>query len=514
MNKSIAGWGVAVAGLPLIVSVLLAACLPGMVSAWSEDRDIPGSSKGDIVFDADIVTFYDGPGRNVEEVNCTVSNDQIRFVERDGVYRGKLRYKVAFADQGKRVVKTSEKTVEVTASSAEEARARGFIQVLQSQVSVAPGKYTATVLLEDLNARKKTLLSFMLRKHRTGRVETAVDSKQFKDGELGLSDIEFARSLRQTTSGVFQKSGYEVVPNAQRRYGIMLSEMAVFFEAYDLRGGTHADSLVATYSIINRDGVPIFSNEAPMALRGTKSGASALFDITSLTSGSYALAVAVRDRDSTVLAVSERRFDVVWSVLSWGTYDSERAEDMTYIFTEKEMREFKALSVGEQEKSLVDFWARLDPTPETLDNEAMIEHYRRIKYADKHFGNAGARGALSDRGRIYVKYGPPDDIQSFYSDYEFVRDKQEIEGGSVPTDPFARVGLKASQGSDEASSDQRGGSTVHGKPYETWTYDGPGNPVRRLSERVASSAGLHFMFADERGIGDYRLIYSSEKQEY
>jgi hypothetical protein len=55
---------------------------------------------------------------------------------------------------------------------------------------------------------------------------------------------------------------------------------------------------------------------------------------------------------------------------------------------------------------------------------------------------------------------------------------------------------------------------VHGKPYETWTYDGPGNPVRRLSERVASSAGLRFMFADERGIGDYRLIYSSEKQEY
>jgi GWxTD domain-containing protein len=514
MSRSIAGRGVAEARLLLLLLAVLMASVPGTVSAWSEGEDIPASSRGDIVFNADIVTFYDGPGRNIEEVNCTVSNDQIRFVERDGTYRGNLRYKVAFADQAKRVVKTSEKTLEVLASSVEEARARGFIQVLQSQVSVAPGKYTATVLLEDLNARKKTLLSFILRKHRAGRVEIAVDSKQFKDGELALSDIEFARSLRQTTSGVFQKSGYEVVPNAQRRYGIMLSEMAVFLEAYDLRKEARTDTLMATYSIINRDGVPIFSNESLMALHGETSGASALFDITSLTSGSYMLAVTVRDRDSTLVASSERRFDVVWSTLSWGKYDSERAEDMTYIFTEKEMKGFKSLSVGEQEKYLVDFWARLDPTPETRDNEAMIEHYRRVAYADKHFGTAGTRGALTDRGRIYIKYGPPDDVQSFYSDYEFVRDKQAIEGGSVPTDPFARVGLKASQGADETSSDQRGGSTVHGKPYETWTYDGPGNPVRRLSERVASSAGLSFMFADERGIGDYRLIYSSEKQEY
>jgi len=508
------GWGAAEVRLPLIVLGILMASLAGAHPGWGQEQGTPGSSHGDIAFSADIVTFYEGPDKNTEEVNCTLSNDQIRFVERDGAYVGRLRYKVSFVDQDQRTAKSSEKTVEVQAASAKEAQDRGFIQVLQSQVTVPPGKYTATVEIQDLNARKKTLLSFFLRRHRTGRVQIAVDSARFGDQQLALSDIEFGRSVRQTTSGVFQKSGYEVVPNAERRYGIMLSEMSVFFEVYDLRGGVRNDSLMATYSIVNREGMTMFSSQSPMTLHGTKSGATALFDIASLASGSYMLTVTVRDLASEAQATSERKFDIVWSKLSWGKTDTERVEDLTYIFTEKEMKEFKALSVGEQEKYLVDFWARLDPTPETRDNEAMIEHYRRVAYADEHFGTAGTRGALTDRGRIYIKYGPPDDIQSFYSDYEFVRDKQEIEGSSVPNDPFARVGLKASQEADETSSDQRGGSSVHGKPYETWTYDGPGNPVRPLSARVPSSSRLQFMFADEKGVGDFRLIYSTEKQEY
>ena len=514
MKRSSINAGVAGSTLPLLVSGLLALCLCGPVLAWDDSQDLPGASRGDILFNVDIVTFYGGPGENIEEINCTVPNEQLRFVERGGAYLGKLRYRVVFKDGDDRTVETSDKTVEVEAASAEDGAKMTVVQVLQSRVSVPPGKYRVTVTLEDLNARKKTLLSYILRRRKSGKADLAVDSREFRAGELALSDLEFARSLRHTTEGVFQKSSYEVVPNAERRYGVMLSEMGVFFEVYDLRDAATEDSLLATYSIVNRDGLTVFANRAPMALHGARFGATALFDIASLSSGSYSLAVEVSGRDGVVLASTGRRFDVVWSALSVGKYDSERLEDMAYVFTEKEMKEFKALSLGDQEKYLVDFWARLDPTPETRDNEAMNEHYRRVAYADAHFGIASARGAVTDRGKIYIKYGPADDVQSFFSDYEFIRDKQEIEGESVPTDPFARVGLRASQQSDDASADQRGGSMVHGKPYETWTYDGPGNPVRRLSERVPTSARLRFMFADERGIGDYKLIYSSEKQEY
>lgn len=521
--------GVARNGLPVFIAVA-AVCLPfSLALCWSVDADVPSPSEGDIIFYVDIATFYDGPGRNIEEIYCVVPNEQIRFVavgkDKAGALAGRLRYAVEVIDTTGKVIESTEKTVAVSAPSAEDAVDRTVVQVLQSRVSVAPGRYTIGVTIDDLNARKRTLLSYILRRHRRGRVEVAVDSKEFRDGEIAISDIEFARSVRRTSEGDFQKSGYEIVPNAQRRFGRLLPEMSLYFEVYNLKGDVAADSILAAYSILTRDGSTIFSNEMPMAVRGSRFGATAVFDVTSLTGGSYLLDLTIRDRSGAVLADSRRAFDVVWSVLSWGKYEIERIEDMAFVFTEVEMEEFKSLSAGEQEKFMVDFWKRIDPTPATHDNEAMIEHYRRIAYADEHYGTAGLRGALTDRGKIYIKYGAPDDVQSFFSDYEFIRDKRDMEGGGepIPTDPFARVGIKAgtdagtggaSGAQADAYSDQRGGSTVHGKPYETWTYDGPGDPVRRLSDRVASSATMRFMFVDDRGIGDFKMIYSSEKQEY
>jgi GWxTD domain-containing protein len=509
--------GIAAAvGLFIVVAAGVGLC-------WNVDEDIPNPSTGDIIFHADIVRFYGGPGRNAEEIYCVVPNEQIQFVEKNGAFIGNLKYTVEVMDGDGRVLETTEKTVVVGAPSADDAVQRMSVQVLQSKIDVAPGAYRIKVTLKDLNAKKKTLLSYILKSLKTGETEVLVDSRPFNAGQVQISDIEFARSIRHTSEGSFQKSGYEIVPNAQRRYGSLLPEMPVYFEIYDLREQPVPDSVLATYSIVTREGNTIFSNQVPVDLRGVRFGATAVFDVTSLNGGSYVLDVSLNDYEGNLVAESRRKFDVAWSRLSWGKYEVERVEDMAFVLTEEEMKEFQSLSTGEQERFMIDFWKKIDPTPATVQNEAMIEHYRRVAYADEHYGTAGVRGALTDRGKIYIKYGAPDDIQSFFSDYEFIRDKRDMEGGDnpVPTDPFARVGIKAgtdvaggTNTGDDEYADQRGGTTVHGKPYETWSYDGPGNPVRRLSNRIASSAGMRFMFVDERGIGDYRLIYSSESQEY
>ncbi|MFZ1947652.1 MAG: GWxTD domain-containing protein [bacterium] len=523
MKKTTATFGAALGGLPLVFGILgiLAAC-PACF-AWDVDAGTPAPSEGDIVFYVDVVTFYDGPDRNLEEIYCVVPNEQIKFVESGGLLRGRLKYSVSVTDSAGRLIESTDKNVDVGAATSEHASSRNVVQVLQSKVIVPPGKYSVRVALEDPNARKKTILSYFLRRYKTGVADLFVDSKRFGEGGLAISDIEFARSVRRTSDGSFEKSGYEIIPNAQRQFGRLLPEMAVFFEVYDLRAAAQPDSLTATYSILTKEGNAVFSNRMPLAVRGPKFAATALFDLSSLAGGGYALDLTLEDRSGAVLASSSRRFDVVWSLLSWGKYENEKIGDLAFVLTESEMREFRQLSPGEQEKFLISFWKKIDPTPATVDNEALDEHYRRVDYADEHYGTATVRGALTDRGRIYIKYGPPDDIQSFYSDYEFIRDKRDMEGASnpVPTDPFARVGIKTGTTGGEAGgsgadeySDQRGGTTVHGKPYETWSYDGPGDPVRRLSERISSSAAMSFMFVDERGVGDFRMIYSSEKQEY
>ncbi len=80
------------------------------------------------------------------------------------------------------------------------------------------------------------------------------------------------------------------------------------------------------------------------------------------------------------------------------------------------------------------FWARRDPTPDTEENEFKEEHYRRIAYANDHYAS-GIPGWKTDRGRIYITYGPPDDIESHPSGGTYERPIEE-GGGETSTYPF------------------------------------------------------------------------------
>src|SRR5580658_3653094 len=89
-------------------------------------------------------------------------------------------------------------------------------------------------------------------------------------------------------------------------------------------------------------------------------------------------------------------------------------EDAVYIITDAERKSFQALTTdNDREQFIEQFWKRRDPTPDTERNEYREEHYRRIAYANEHFAPAGGiPGWKTDRGRIYIQWGPPDEIES------------------------------------------------------------------------------------------------------
>ena len=87
-------------------------------------------------------------------------------------------------------------------------------------------------------------------------------------------------------------------------------------------------------------------------------------------------------------------------------------EDVTYIITDEERAAFKRLQTDEEREQFIEqFWLRRDPTPDSVENEFKEEHYRRIAYANEHYAS-GIPGWKADRGRIYITYGPPDEIES------------------------------------------------------------------------------------------------------
>jgi len=94
-------------------------------------------------------------------------------------------------------------------------------------------------------------------------------------------------------------------------------------------------------------------------------------------------------------------------------YKAWLEQDVVWIIADGERFAFPRLKNDDERNQFIDaFWSRRDPTPDTYDNEYKDEHYRRIAYANDHF-SADAPGWSSDRGRIYIRYGPPDKIESY-----------------------------------------------------------------------------------------------------
>ncbi len=117
------------------------------------------------------------------------------------------------------------------------------------------------------------------------------------------------------------------------------------------------------------------------------------------------------------------------------TYKKWLNEDVRWIITPEELSAFKQLSNDEERDQFIEqFWLRRDPTPDTVENEYKEEHYRRIAYANEHFAS-GKPGWMTDRGRIYIVFGPPDEIDAHPSGGDYNRPMEE-GGGETSTYPF------------------------------------------------------------------------------
>ena len=148
-------------------------------------------------------------------------------------------------------------------------------------------------------------------------------------------------------------------------------------------------------------------------------------------------------------------------------------EDVGYIITAEEGDAFRHLNTEEEREQFVEnFWLRRDPTPDTIENESKEEHYRRIAYSNERFAS-GKPGWKTDRGRIYIMHGPPDEIES------------QPAGGMY-----------------ERPMEEGGGSTsVY--PFERWRY--------RYIEGVGSDIILEFV--DISGSGEYRMTMDPSEKD-
>jgi GWxTD domain-containing protein len=148
-------------------------------------------------------------------------------------------------------------------------------------------------------------------------------------------------------------------------------------------------------------------------------------------------------------------------------------KDVEPILTDEERSAWQKLKTDEEREQFITiFWDHRDPDPDTKENEYKEQYYERVAYADEHF-SSGKPGRLTDRGRIYIKFGKPDDIESHPSGGRYERPSYE-GGGSTTTYPF-----------------------------EKWFY--------RHIPNVRS--GVELEFVDPSGSGEYRLARNPDEKD-
>ncbi len=170
---------------------------------------------------------------------------------------------------------------------------------------------------------------------------------------------------------------------------------------------------------------------------------------STISLGKYLLTISLLNDKGVVVASTNKGFFSRWSGVPTTVKDLDLAVDqLVYIASQSEIDYIQdAKSKDEKTKRYIEFWKKKDPSPSTEENEAFNEYYRRIEYANEHFSHY-VKGWKTDRGMVFILLGAPNNVDRH---------------------PF----------------------DIETKPYEVWQY---------------YQMNKQFIFVDENGFGDYRLI--------
>ncbi len=237
----------------------------------------------------------------------------------------------------------------------------------------------------------------------------------------------------------------KIIPNVSRNVAAKKDGIPFFFELYS----DVAREIKIEYNIIDNDKEKVFREEIS---RQIDSGRTQIFHTikdADLGLGNYVLTADIKEDENSLKVSTAKTFVSRWMGVPSSIRDLDKAiAQMVYIATGTELDEIKDAKTKEEKiQKYLDYWKKKDPDPQSEDNPVFDEYYRRIAFANENFSHY-IEGWRTDRGMVYVILGAPNNIDRHPFEYD-------------------------------------------SKPYEVWEY---------------YELNKSFVFLDETGFGDYRLI--------
>ncbi len=283
----------------------------------------------------------------------------------------------------------------------------------------------------------------MLSGEKSGKKEGILDIKK-KD--YAISDILLSSEITIDTVGDYLRKGnLRVIPRPSGTFDQRFKNLCFYYELYDIV--SPSDTLHAEYTIVDKDGKIIRKVSRSIEKKFAAQAVNCGISIENIASGDYRLVVTVADDAAQVVAQKETPFRITRALKQVISYEGlPYYKAIEPFLTKAQYNEFKNLPEEGQKMFLERFWR-------TYDYYTIAERY---EYVDEHYRFGDTPGHETDRGRIYVKYGEPDEIE-------------------LPT-PLQH-------------QEQR--------PYEHWHY----------------LNGEQFIFVDTRGINEYLLVWTNAIDE-
>ena len=381
-------------------------------------------------------TFTTDGQQTLVRVFIQMVNDDITFIQADTGYTAEIQLEVYVMDAGKEVFFNRSIQKRLWVGSFEETNSRTTMNTFTIDIPIESGEYEAVITVLDKNTNKQ--------------VNRKIHFKMpdYRKYQFMISNVLFLnRVVRDSTGRIV---GYE--PNLTRNYSGDEKDIYFFFNTFV---ENPQDTLRIDYRVYDEEGRLDLRNQYLVFGEPPFQEHFIRLNRYQFDRNKYSLYLeAVRGDKKFQL---NQIFSFFWTVTPQSPRDLDMAtEQLVYIFEEDSIRRVLKRTYREKKVFFERFWEEMDPNPETEKNELMDEYYRRVNFANQNFSTMTQAGWLTDRGRIFIKFGEPDDIERH---------------------PFE----------------------IDSYPYEIWRY----YQLRKV-----------FLFIDRTGFGDYYLHPSFYNEEF
>lgn len=338
-------------------------------------------------FTADVTVAIDSTGRSSADVTITVPFVELNWNKVARGYAAGSGFAVSFEprDRARLYGDSWEKRILVETFEASRSVRNQF--VVRRSFELPSGRYKVRVRVRDVSSQMESVAEDYLDVADLGKVPVG-----FSDLELGVSD-----------------SVASFVPVTTRRFAGGAEGLTARAVLLDRRAGDWPRQVRLVWKISEVAAEVVHQGDTTLTVQSPAQTVALRPRIPELFIGDYLFEVERVEGKSRWR--TSRSFEVEESGPPQGKEYSLILEALSYIGDEDEISAMRKVAPAQQDEAWDRFWARRDPSPETAVNENLIEFYRRLRHASRTFQGLGP-GWRSDMGRIYIRFGPPDQVET------------------------------------------------------------------------------------------------------